>query len=49
MLHNATATGLFASPNLGLGESFGFVFSTPGTVGVQCTLHPGMAMTLIVE
>jgi plastocyanin len=50
MLHTATAdSGLFDSGILALNESFSFPFATAGAVGIRCTLHPGMRMTLFVE
>jgi len=47
--HTVTSsTGLFDSGILGPGQSFEFRFDTPGTYSYTCTLHPGMAGTVIV-
>jgi plastocyanin len=50
MAHTATGdAGEFDSGNLALNQSFSFQFVSAGTVGIHCTLHPGMQMTLFVE
>jgi plastocyanin len=48
--HNVTATSgaSFASGTVGQGQTFQFRPSRPGTIRYLCTLHQGMAGTLIV-
>ncbi|MEA2218211.1 MAG: hypothetical protein QOJ35_837 [Solirubrobacteraceae bacterium] len=48
--HNVVATSGadFASKNFGLGETYAFHATTPGTIAYVCTLHQGMSGTLTV-
>ena len=49
--HDVTADdGAFSSPRrLMNGQTFTFTATTPGTYGYVCTIHPGMAGTLVVQ
>jgi plastocyanin len=42
-------SGLFDSGNVAPGETFSFVFDTPGTYSYYCTYHQGMDGTVIVQ
>lgn len=47
--HTATANGgSFDSPTLSHGQSFDFIFSTPGTFAYHCNIHPAMTGTILV-
>jgi plastocyanin len=47
--HTVTSsTSLFDSGTLDPGESFEFLFDTPGTYHYACTLHPALQGTVIV-
>jgi plastocyanin len=49
MLHTVTSnTGLF-DVNLQPGETFSYQFSSAGTFSYECTLHPGMVGTIVVQ
>jgi plastocyanin len=48
--HNVTsATAVFSSGAMDGGATFSFQFNTAGTYPYTCTLHPGMAGTIIVQ
>jgi plastocyanin len=48
--HDATATdGSWKTPLLQTGESASVTFSTPGTFGFTCVLHPWMTGTIVVS
>ncbi len=48
--HTVTSnTGLFNSGNINPGGTFSRAFTTKGTFGYHCTLHAGMAGTIIVQ
>lgn len=49
--HDVTSfDGLFASPVLANGDSFSFTFTTPGTYGYYCAIHPStMVATVVVS
>lgn len=48
--HTVTSQkGLFDSGNLSKGESFEFTFENAGTYEYDCTIHPSMTGTVIVE
>jgi len=49
--HDVTSNsaGLFTSPSLGQNGTFANTFNTPGTYQYKCTIHPGMAGTVIVN
>jgi plastocyanin len=49
--HNVIATSgaTFASKNFGLGETYTFRATKPGTIAYVCTLHQGMDGTLTVR
>ena len=48
--HNVKAgDGSFASANLGKGKSYSFTFTAAGTFNYVCTIHPGMAGTVVVR
>jgi plastocyanin len=50
MQHTVTAdSGSFDSGVLNQGQFFDATFAATGTVGIHCTLHPGMRMTLLVQ
>ncbi len=38
-----------ASPTLAQGQSYSYVFSTPGTYPYHCSIHPGMRGTVTVQ
>jgi plastocyanin len=40
---NATPTGLFDSGSLGIGQTFSFTFTNPGTFFYECRIHSGDA------
>lgn len=42
-------SGLFDSGNVAPGQSFSFVFDTPGTYNYYCQYHQGMDGTVIVQ
>jgi plastocyanin len=42
-------SGLFDSGNVAPGQTFSFVFDTPGTYNYYCTYHQGMDGTVIVQ
>src|SRR5688572_10912717 len=45
--HTVTSdSGLFDSGVLGTGEQFRFTFTSPGSYGYTCVLHPGMIGTV---
>jgi plastocyanin len=48
--HNVTAVkgASFASKNFGMGGTFTFKLTQPGTIDYNCTLHPGMTATIVV-
>jgi len=46
---SSDAQGLFDSGNLASGEEFSFTFSTPGSYGYHCKIHPGMKGTIVVS
>lgn len=48
-LHNTTASGTWASPNLANGATFERVFPAAGTFNYECTLHAGMTGTVVVR
>jgi plastocyanin len=37
------------SGNLGGGDTYKITFNAPGTVGYECTVHPGMSGMIIVK
>lgn len=48
--HTVTANeGAFDSPVLEEGDTFSFVFTTPGTFAYFCNFHPDMTATITVE
>lgn len=48
--HNVTSgTAVFSSGAMGNGSTFSFQFTAAGTYPYTCTLHPGMAGTIIVQ
>lgn len=48
--HNTTSeTDLWASQNLQPGASFSRRFDSAGTFPYECTLHPGMTGTIVVN
>jgi plastocyanin len=48
--HNVTSsTAVFNSGSMGNGAIFTFQFTAAGTYPYTCTLHPGMAGTVIVQ
>lgn len=47
--HTATAAGRFDSRTIEPGRSWRYVVRTPGSYAYQCTLHPTMKATLVVE
>jgi plastocyanin len=48
--HNSTsAAGHWSSGNLNPGQSFEHAFMQAGTFGYECTLHPGMTGTVVVQ
>ncbi len=49
--HDVTSDppGLFTELVPGPGGTFSYMFSTPGTYNYVCTIHPGMAGTIIVQ
>jgi plastocyanin len=51
VVHNTTSStaGLWASGNVNPGGQFTRDFNTAGTFQYTCTLHPGMAGTIIVQ
>jgi hypothetical protein len=50
VVHNTTSdTGLWASPNVNPAGEFTRAFNTTGTFPYTCTLHPGMAGTIVVQ
>ena len=48
-LHNVTFTTGTPSANLDGGATFTRTFATAGTFTYQCTLHPGMTGTVMVQ
>lgn len=46
---SSDAQGLFDSGTLASGEKFSFTFSTPGSYGYHCAIHPGMKGTIVVS
>ena len=49
-IHTVTSgTGAFDSKNIASGSSWSYTFSTPGTYGYHCTIHPWMTGTVIVR
>ena len=50
VVHTATSsTGAFDSGDLSQGQSFQFLFNTPGTYPYICTPHPWMTGTITVQ
>lgn len=51
VLHNTVSAtaGLWTSANLQQGQTFERTFATVGTFAYVCTLHAGMAGTIVVE
>lgn len=48
--HNTTSTQqIWSSGNINPGGAFAADFSGPGTFPYQCTLHPGMTGTIVVQ
>jgi plastocyanin len=48
--HNTTeSSGLWTSPNLDTGQTFSRTFPTAGNFAYECTLHPGMSGTVVVQ
>jgi plastocyanin len=50
--HTVVSVGaehLFKSPALDTGDSFSFVFDTPGTYQYFCSVHPHMTGTITVQ
>lgn len=48
--HTVTASGgAFGSGRLAEGETFRFLFSTPGTIEYRCSIHSSMKGTIIVS
>jgi plastocyanin len=35
--------------NIGSGGTYKMTFNTPGTIQYRCTIHPGMAGTIVVK
>ena len=50
-VHNtvSSTSGVWSSGNVNPGASFSREFNTVGTFQYTCTLHPGMAGTIIVQ
>jgi plastocyanin len=50
MRHSATAADFsFDSGTMEEGDTFSFVFNTPGTFDYYCNFHPNMTGTITVE
>jgi plastocyanin len=49
MLHTVTSDDGLFDANVQPGASFAYTFDTAGTYAYVCTLHPGMAGTIVVE
>jgi plastocyanin len=49
--HNVTAKSgaSFASSNFSQGGTYTFKVTKPGTISYVCTIHPGMAGTIVVQ
>jgi plastocyanin len=48
--HTATSkTGAFRSKALDTDDTFSFTFTTPGSFGYFCALHPHMTGSIVVE
>jgi len=45
----ADAGNLFNSATLAPGQSFSFIFATPGTVHYHCNIHPMMKGSVVVQ
>jgi plastocyanin len=50
LAHTSTATGgAWNSGTIQPGGQFNFTFQSAGTFAYQCTIHPGMVATVIVQ
>lgn len=50
MTHTVTADdNSFTSGNLNKGDTFTHTFTSTGTVGYHCKIHPGMTATVVVK
>ena len=47
--HTVADPGKFKSKALDTGDSYSFTFTTPGSYGYFCSLHPHMTGTIVVE
>lgn len=48
--HNVRSnTGLFGSEDMENSETYSFKFTAKGSFGYNCTLHPGMKGTVVVQ
>jgi plastocyanin len=48
-VHNTVSGGVWASPTLSPGQSFERTFGQAGTFRYDCTFHPGMSGTVVVQ
>lgn len=49
VVSDASAPAAFSSDQLSPGGSYSFTFTTPGTYGYSCSIHPSMKGTVIVQ